>query len=77
MMPNCEKCWEDAGGDANRYRSLLADRNERGQMCSLEQQAGGEKAIVCRNCGRQTVHVHAGVCLTCGKTQTAPTELDA
>ena len=34
----CEKCWSDAGGNAERYLELLAERRE--TPCTPREQAG-------------------------------------
>ena len=26
VMPSCEKCWEDSGGNPDRYRELIKKR---------------------------------------------------
>ena len=61
-MASCEKCWSEAGGDANRYHELLLSREN--APCSLEEQAGPD-ASVCPACGSRTVHQYAGHCLLC------------
>lgn len=52
-MSACEKCWREAGGDAERYSALIGER--RSQPCSAEEQAG-ERAEECPWCGRKTLH---------------------
>ena len=59
-MPSCEKCWVDAGGDADTYYCLLGTRS-----CSPEEQAG-EDATTCPKCKRRTVHHYARICMACG-----------
>lgn len=54
-MSSCEKCWADAGGDADRYKWLLANR----KPCSAEEQAG-PNAGFCPECLRKTIHQHTG-----------------
>lgn len=61
-MTSCEKCWRDAGGDAERYRELIAERS--GDMeCSYEDQAGGDAAGTCPHCKRQAVHHICNRCM--------------
>ena len=62
-MPSCEKCWEDAGGNYEKYTQLIEERKD--DPCSFEEQAGREAAI-CEKCNRKTVHQHAKVCIACG-----------
>jgi hypothetical protein len=57
-MSSCEKCWAEAGGDADRYAILLKERD-----CEPEEQAGPD-AGKCPNCGRMTLHQHTGECMT-------------
>lgn len=59
-MTVCEKCWKDAGGDPDRYTVLVLSRD-----CTAEERAG-EGAKRCPQCGRNTVHIHAGHCTACG-----------
>lgn len=59
-MPSCEKCWNDAGSDLERYYELLD-----GSECTAEEQAG-DYASRCPLCRSNTVHVHAKVCMTPG-----------
>lgn len=56
-MASCEKCWELAGGDVDKYHQLLNDND-----CSPEEQAGSA-AESCPSCGRKTVHQYARVCV--------------
>lgn len=56
-MASCEKCWEDAGGNATRYSHLIATRR-----CTPEEQAG-RRAMECPKCGRRTVHQIVNVCM--------------
>lgn len=56
-MSSCEKCWTDAGGDADRYAQLLEER--RGNACSLQEMAGPD-AKECPRCHRMTLHQHTG-----------------
>ena len=62
-MPTCEKCWRDSGGDYQRYTEMIVMR----PVCSPEDQAGGDAASVCPDCGRKAVHVHCKICMACGK----------
>ena len=65
-MSACEKCWTDAGGDAGKYASLLAEREAAGTVCSPEQQAGRD-ATDCPGCGRRAIHRYTGECTAdCG-----------
>ena len=64
-MASCEKCWRDAGGDPDRYHELIHERNGTPYECTPEQQAG-EDATTCRKCDRVSVHMHVGVCMSCG-----------
>ena len=59
-MASCEKCWTDAGGDADRYGVLIAMRKE--HPCTPEQQAGDD-ARFCVACERMTVHQYVHVCM--------------
>lgn len=68
-MAACEKCWSEAGGDAEAFRALVSHRNRIGAACSPEEQAGPD-AAQCTNCERKTVHQYAGVCMNCKSTQT-------
>ena len=61
VMAACEKCWEDAGGYADRYYALVKSRE-----CTPEQQAGTE-AGRCLECGRKTVHQPTHACVVCGR----------
>ena len=61
-MPSCEKCWSDAGGNAEVYDSI---RLSRWPVCTPEQQAGPERTK-CDRCDRTTVHQYAKVCMVCG-----------
>lgn len=56
-MPSCEKCWQEAGGDADVYTRLMQVRN-----CTPEEQAGPE-ATECPECKRRTVHQHCHICM--------------
>ena len=70
-MPSCERCWSDAGGDADLYAELLIERRD--DPCSPEDQAG-PGAGVCPDCGRRTVHQYvAGFCMNCQDFARAPT----
>ena len=60
-MPSCEKCWAESGNDIIKYGKLL-DGND----CTLEEQAGGDRAIECSECHEKTVHIHTKYCLACG-----------
>jgi hypothetical protein len=62
-MPACEKCWEDAGGDSERYRELLVERKD--NPCTPEEHAG-RNAKICPDCERRTVHQYAYRCVICG-----------
>lgn len=77
-MPSCEKCWRDAGGDADLYTQLIEQRNKSGQECSPEEQAG-EEAGWCPVCSRKTVHMHSDVCMVkeCEPRQDFPKTSDA
>jgi len=61
-MPSCEKCWRDAGGDADTYEQILRQRNATGNECTPEQQAGRD-AEQCPFCLRYTIHIHSGFCM--------------
>ena len=39
-MSCCEKCWSDAGGNAETYAHLVELRNAYGPKCSPKEQAG-------------------------------------
>lgn len=56
-MASCEKCWENAGGDFEKYKQLIKI-----STCSSEEQAG-ENATVCPYCKRKTVHQYAKICM--------------
>lgn len=60
-MSACEKCWADAGGNADSYSRLIVDRNVIGRppLCSPEDQAGPD-ATECPECHRLTLHQHTG-----------------
>jgi hypothetical protein len=58
-MSACEKCWADAGGEADRYAELIKKR-----YCTAEEQAGPD-AGTCPRCQRKTAHQHTGE-LMCG-----------
>ena len=62
-MASCEKCWRDAGGRADEYARLVKERKT--NLCSPEDQAGGEDAGVCPKCKRKAVHVYCKVCMAC------------
>jgi len=62
-MAACEKCWRDAGGDPDRYDSLVKQRNESGNECTPEQQAGSEDAEICPSCKRKTIHLYTHKCM--------------
>ena len=64
IMSTCEKCWSDAGGNAEHYQALVDQRIGR-DTCTPEQQAGFN-AEVCESCNRKTVHQHTGKCVICG-----------
>jgi len=53
----CEKCWAEAGGDADRYAVLI-----KGRTCTPEEQAG-PAAAWCPDCGRVTLHQHTRECM--------------
>lgn len=71
VMPSCEKCWRDARGDAEEYSRLVKERDEVGNKCTPEQQAGHE-AGTCEFCLRKTVHMYSEVCMVegCAKCKT-------
>ena len=62
-MASCEKCWKDAKGDPEQYRTLIGERTGTDDECSPEQQAGGEDAGDCPACRRKTVHCVVGRCI--------------
>ena len=62
-MPSCEKCWEDACGNAEKYLQLIEERKD--DPCTPEEQAGRD-ATKCTKCGRKTVHQYAKICVVCG-----------
>ena len=62
-MPSCEKCWRDAGGRADEYSRLVKERQD--NPCSPEEQAGGEDARECPECGRKTLHAYCNACMAC------------
>ncbi len=62
-MSSCEKCWHDAGGNADLYSRLVESRRE--NPCTPEQQAGDD-AGYCPKCSRKTIHQHTGECMACG-----------
>jgi hypothetical protein len=74
-MSSCEKCWRDAGGDAEKYHQLVKERNAAGMQCTPEEQAGGEYATACPSCGRKTVHMHSGQCMN-QECQREPMSID-
>jgi hypothetical protein len=57
-MSSCEKCWADAGGDADRYAALIKERHP----CTPQEQAGPD-AKWCPDCGEMTLHQHTGECM--------------
>ena len=61
-MVSCEKCWNDAGGNAQRYRDLIVERKDK--PCTLEEIAG-DPGYICPKCKRNTVHIHVKQCLNC------------
>ena len=63
IMPSCEKCWEDAWGNAEKYQELIEERKD--NPCTHEEQAGRD-AKNCQKCNRKTVHQYAKVCVMCG-----------
>lgn len=62
-MPSCEKCWEDACGNAEKYQELIKERKD--DPCTPEEQAGRD-ATYCEKCNRETVHQYAKICMVCG-----------
>ena len=67
MMPSCEKCWADSrmthNDDGIAYTRLLHERQERGETCTPEEQAGPD-AGECPKCHRMTMHQHCrDVCM--------------
>ena len=66
MMPSCEKCWRDAGGNPEEYWRLIKFREEYNIICPPGEQAG-EGATACPKCGRKAVHQYADVCMACGQ----------
>lgn len=73
-MTACEKCWRLAGGDPDRYRTLITESAN--APCTPEEQAGPD-AKRCPTCKRWTVHQHANVCTICGfdATPTVPNSM--
>jgi len=65
-MPSCEKCWEDAFGNPEKYRELIEERKN--DPCTPEEQAG-EDATECPKCKRKTVHQYAKICMVCGNKE--------
>lgn len=61
-MASCEKCWREAGGDAERYGELMRTKPT---ACTPEEQAGWA-AGDCPDCKRRTVHQFANICMACG-----------
>jgi len=61
-MSACEKCWSAAGGDAERYISILRERDRLGLVCTPEERAGSG-ATMCPVCGRRTRHQLSGFCM--------------
>ena len=57
-MSGCERCWAIVGGDAERYREILATNPD----CTPEQQAG-PYAGICVTCGRATLHQYSRQCM--------------
>ena len=64
-MASCEKCWEESRGNYILYKRLLAT-----QKCTPEEQAG-KYSYVCAVCCRVAVHQYCGVCMNCGRKDTA------
>ena len=64
-MAICEKCWEDSGGNPERYAKLLLERSH--NPCTPEEQAGGDLAQKCIHCDRWTKHMHTHKCVICGE----------
>ena len=59
-MSGCEKCWEDSGGNAERYHELIKTRE-----CTQEEQTGrGTPPIICEGCGGE-INPDYGKCLRC------------
>ena len=67
-MSSCEKCWEDARGDHDRYQKLLARR-----LCTPEEQAGPD-AGECPVCHRMTLHQWTKEPM-CGCKQSSPHDI--
>ena len=59
-MSSCEKCWEDAGGNSDRYTELVRARN-----CTPEEQAG-DSADDCPECKRKCLHQYTHRCMNKG-----------
>lgn len=56
-MSACEKCWSEAGGDAEYYSRLLTVN-----VCTPEQQAGPDGQR-CANCGLMSLHQYTKQCM--------------
>lgn len=61
-MASCEKCWEDAGGNPDKYSRLIKLRAD--NPCSPEDQAG-EGAEKCPTCGKFAIHIYCHECMAC------------
>ena len=57
-MASCEKCWQESGGNPERYSELIKING-----CSPEEQAGGVDAEICPECGKKTVHMYVKRCM--------------
>jgi len=57
-MAICEKCWQESGGNAERYADLIKVNG-----CSPEEQAGGIEATDCPVCKKKTIHIYVGCCM--------------
>ena len=64
-MATCEKCWSDAHGSAEAYEQILRERDESGNPCTPEEQAGPD-AGWCVRCQRRTRHQWTAECMACG-----------
>ena len=63
VMPSCEKCWNDSGGNYSVYGQLI--ENRKNNPCTPEEQAGND-AEKCPKCNRNTMHIYCHICMNCG-----------
>lgn len=65
-MASCEKCWNDAGGNTDKYQRLIKERVT--NPCTPEEQAG-TAAKLCPKCKSKTIHQFTNQCVKCGYSE--------